>query len=343
MISNFADYAYSAAFGAQCDISIVVPVFNEEDSLKIFHQRLVDQLIDTNLDWEIIYVDDGSQDQSRHYIKAFRLQFPNISLLCLSRNFGKENAMSAGLKVSRGNAVIIMDADLQDPPSLLPRMIAEWRKGSDVVNMRRSSRQGESFLKKITSRLFYKVINQIGEIEIPEGVGDFRLLSRRVVDILNQLPESNRFMKGLFSWVGYKQVTLEFDRDSRIAGKTKWNYWKLWNFALEGITGFSSAPLKLASYIGFFCAFGSLTYAVYFLIKTAVIGDTTPGFPTLVITILTLGGIQLMAIGVLGEYLGRLFTESKKRPLFLIDEYLPPRNISSAIRPTIIVPKQYEI
>lgn len=308
----------------RCDLSVIVPVYNEEETLPIFNREIVDCLEELNLEWEIIYVDDGSHDRSRQYIKAFRSQFPNVSILCFSRNFGKESAMSAGLRVARGDAVVIMDADLQDPPGVLPQMISAWKDGADIVNMRRRCRKGESVTKKVTSHLFYKVINRISDIEIPEGIGDFRLLSRRVVDALNQLPEVNRFMKGLFSWVGFRQITLDFDRDPRVAGHTKWNYWKLWNFALEGITSFSTAPLKIATYSGFFCAFGAFLYALQFLVKTLLFGDPVSGFPTLIITILVLGGTQLMAIGVLGEYLGRLFCESKKRPLYLIDEYLPP-------------------
>jgi hypothetical protein len=217
-----------------------------------------------------------------------------------------------------------MDADLQDPPSELPKMVEAWKNGADVVNMRRRSRKGESVMKRLTADLFYSFINKISDIEIPKGIGDFRLLSRRAVDSLNQLPEANRFMKGLFSWVGFRQVILEFDRDPRVAGQSKWNYWKLWNFALEGITSFSTAPLKLATYFGLFCSLSAFAYAFYFLVKTLAFGDAIPGFPTLIVTVLMLGGAQLMAIGLLGEYLGRVFIESKKRPLFLVDEYLPP-------------------
>ena len=306
-------------------LSIVVPVFNEQETLFMFHAAVVKELISMSIDWEVIYVDDGSQDDSASIIKKFCQQRSNVSLLRFSRNFGKESAMSAGLRLSNGEAVVIMDADLQDPPSVLPKMLEAWQAGADVVNMRRRSRQGETLTKKITAGLFYKVMNTMANFYVPEGIGDFRLLSRRAVEALNSLPESNRFMKGLFSWIGFHQVILSYDRNPRVAGHTKWNYWKLWNFALEGITSFSTAPLKFATYTGFICALGAFLYAMFFLLKTIFVGDNTPGFPTLIITILFLGGAQLMATGILGEYLGRLFIESKKRPLYLIDEYIPPQ------------------
>jgi len=308
-----------------CELSIIVPVHNEQEVLPKFHQVLISSLEALRFSWEIIYVDDGSTDNSNHIIKQLRLQYPQISLLSLSRNFGKESAMSAGLRISRGNAIIILDADLQDPPELIGEMIRLWKAGADVVNMRRISRKGESRAKKFTACVFYRVINRLADIVIPRDIGDFRLLSRRVVDALNQLPETNRFMKGLFSWVGYQQVTLDYERDPRHAGETKWNYWKLWNFALDGITSFSIAPLKFATYSGLICATGAFVYALFFLIKTLLLGVTTPGFPTLIITVLILGGSQLVAIGLLGEYMGRLYMESKKRPLFLIDEYIPSK------------------
>ena len=320
--------------GEYVGISIVVPVFNESDALPFFHREIVKRLDTIGLEWEVIYIDDGSTDRSRDIIKRFSACYSNISLLSFSRNFGKESAMSAGLKISQGQAVVIMDADLQDPPSVLPEMVNAWQNGADIVNMRRRCRLGESWLKKVTARSFYYLINRISDIDIPEGIGDFRLLSRRVVDALNQMPEANRFMKGLFSWVGYRQTILDFDRDPRIAGKTKWNYWKLWNFALEGITSFSTAPLKIATYTGFLSAMGAFLYALYFLVKTLIFGDSTPGFPTLIITVLVLGGIQLMAIGILGEYVGRLFIQAKQRPAYFVDEYLPARRFNkTSFRP----------
>ncbi|MFA7553331.1 MAG: glycosyltransferase family 2 protein [Spongiibacteraceae bacterium] len=315
-----------------CDISIVVPAYNEQEVLPLFHRRLLASLKKLNTRWEIIYVDDGSTDNTVAILKQLHSVTENVGVLQLSRNFGKEQAMSAGLKQAKGNAVIIIDADLQDPPELIPSMVARWREGADVINMRRSSRQGESVFKRATAHCFYRVINKLSREEIATNVGDFRLFSRRVVDALNQLTESNRFMKGLFSWVGFDQVIMDYHRDPRAAGETKWNYWKLWNFALEGITSFTTAPLKVATYVGFLSAIFSFSYAFYFVFKTMFIGDTVNGFPTLIVTILMLGGLQLIAIGVVGEYLGRIFIESKNRPLFLIDAYMLPRRDLSSIK-----------
>lgn len=305
-------------------LTIIVPAFNEEEVLPIFHQRLVDALSFLSNNWEVLYIDDGSSDKTVEIIKSLQLTQATVSLAKLSRNFGKEAAVSAGLKLARGEAVIVIDADLQDPPELIPQMMAVWQQdGADMVNMRRRTREGETWFKKTTAHAFYRVINQLSEVEIPADVGDFRLISRRAVDALNQLPETNRFMKGLFAWVGYKQVTVEYDRQPRAAGNTKWHYLKLWNFALEGITGFSVAPLKIATYAGFISAVGAFIYALVFFIKTLMFGDPVQGFPTLIVTILILGGLQLMATGILGEYIGRLFIESKQRPLYLLDEYSP--------------------
>jgi glycosyltransferase involved in cell wall biosynthesis len=309
---------------AACSISIIVPVFNEEEVLLIFHQRLLRCLSSLQRTWEVIYIDDGSSDGSNKILRQLHAVTPQIGVLSLSRNFGKENAMSAGLRESNGEAVIIIDADLQDPPELIPAMVSAWQEGAEVVNMQRKKRHGESLAKRVTAHTFYRIMNMVSDVAVQQDVGDYRLLSRRVVNVLNHLPESNRFMKGLFAWVGYKQITLEYDRDPRAAGATKWNYWKLWNFALEGITGFSTAPLKIASYAGFISAVSAFVYATYFLIKTLLVGETVTGFPTLIITILFLGGLQLMASGVIGEYLGRMFVESKNRPLYLVDQYLPP-------------------
>lgn len=302
-------------------LSVIVPVFNEEDVLLIFHRRLVSTLSKLNDDFEIIYIDDGSTDNTPQVLKQLRLLSPHVGIARFSRNFGKEAAMSAGLRLTQGKAIIVIDADLQDPPELIPEMLAAWSKGADVVNMRRRERDGESWFKKATAHAFYRVINRLSEVPIPEDVGDFRLLSRRAVDALNQLSERNRFMKGLFAWIGYPQVTLEYDRNARAAGQTKWRYWHLWNFAIEGITGFSVAPLKAATYFGFSCAGFALVYASYFLFKALFLGDMVRGFPTLIVTILFLGGLQLISLGVIGEYLGRLFVESKRRPLYLLEEY----------------------
>ncbi len=311
-------------------LTVIVPAFNEQEVLPIFHQRLVNALAENSNSWEVLYIDDGSSDHTVDIVKLLQITNPMVSLAKLSRNFGKEAAVSAGLKLARGEAVIVIDADLQDPPELIPEMIAVWqRDGADMVNMRRRTREGETWFKKATAHAFYRVINRLSDVTIPEDVGDFRLISRRAVDALNLLPETNRFMKGLFAWVGYKQVTVEYDRQPRAAGNTKWHYVKLWNFALEGITGFSVAPLKIATYAGFISAAGAFIYALIFFVKTLVFGDPVQGFPTLIVTILMLGGLQLMATGILGEYLGRLFIESKQRPLYLLDEYTPAQFLSN--------------
>ena len=317
-----------------CLLSVIVPAYNEEEVLPIFHGRLVAALANiTELAgrWEVVYVNDGSKDGTLHILKELQRTNPAVGVAALSRNFGKEAAMSAGLKLARGDAVILIDADLQDPPELIGEMVRVWQQGADVVNMKRSSRQGETWFKKASAAWFYKVINWLSEVHIPENVGDFRLLSRRAVDALNQLPESNRFMKGLFAWIGYKQVVVEYVRHPRAAGETKWPYFKLLNFAIEGITGFSVVPLRLASYAGFLTAFSAFVYALFLLVKTLTIGDSVKGFPTLILTILILGGLQLMAMGIIGEYLGRLFMESKRRPLFLIDEYIAPQVVANVV------------
>lgn len=313
-------------------LSVVVPAFNEENVLAAFHRRLVAALGSINGTWEIIYVDDGSTDTTPQLLKRFQAGEPAVGFLRLSRNFGKEAAMSAGLQLARGQAVVVIDADLQDPPELIPRMLDAWRQGADLVNMRRRDRNGETWFKRRTAYLFYRLINRLSEVPIPEEVGDFRLLSRRAVDSLNEMPERNRFMKGLFAWIGYAQITLDYDRQPRAAGHTKWRFPKLLNFALEGITSFSTVPLKLATYAGFASAAAAFIFALNFLIKTLTVGEPVQGFPTLIVSILLLGGLQLMAIGVLGEYLGRLFMESKRRPLYLIDEYRP----AAALQPVAI-------
>jgi glycosyltransferase involved in cell wall biosynthesis len=245
--------------------------------------------------------------------------------------------MSAGLREARGLATVIIDADLQDPPELIPAMLDAWRRGADVVNMRRCDRAGESWLKRATAHAFYRVMNRLGDVSIPVDTGDFRLLSRRALDALNSLPERNRVMKGLFAWIGFRQHTIEYGRDARAAGASKWGYWKLWNLALEGITGFSTGPLKVATYIGFLTAASAFVYAAFVFAKTLLLGDPVPGFPTLIVVISFLGGLQLMAIGVLGEYVARLFVESKNRPLYLVEELHPPASVARVSRSCGIV------
>jgi len=248
---------------------------------------------------------------------------PRVSLLRLSRNFGKELALTAGLDQVDSDAAVVLDADGQDPPELLPQFVERWRAGADVVYGRRSSRRDDTWLKRSTARAFYKVIHRLSDTDIPSDAGDFRLISRRVLEALRSLRERQRFMKGLFAWVGYPQVAVDYERPPRIAGHTKFNYWRLWNFALEGITGFSTAPLRAATYIGLVSAVFAFGYGGWIVFKTLAWGDRVAGWPTLMAVVLFLGGVQLVALGVIGEYLGRLFLESKQRPLYLVRDWRP--------------------
>jgi glycosyltransferase involved in cell wall biosynthesis len=305
-------------------LSVIVPVRNEEAVLPELHRRLMQSVGSTAGGFEILYVDDGSTDRTRELLDLACRRDARVGYVRLSRNFGKEAAVSAGLREARGEATVVIDGDLQDPPELIPSMLAAWRAGADVVNMRRRARAGESWLKRATAFAFYRVMNRLSEVPIPVDTGDFRLLSRRAVDAINAMPERNRVMKGLFAWIGFNQATIDYDRDPRAAGRSKWRYWKLWNLALEGITGFSVAPLKVATYVGFVTAFSAFAFAAFMFVKTLAFGDPARGFPTLIVVISFLGGLQLMAIGVLGEYLARLFVESKGRPLYLVDESRAP-------------------
>jgi glycosyltransferase involved in cell wall biosynthesis len=310
--------------GRRPSLSVVVPVYDEEAVLPEFHRRLAAVLDAVPADVEIVYVNDGSRDGSMATLVALHGSDARVSVVDLSRNFGKEVAMSAGLDHARGDAVVVIDADLQDPPELIPEMMAAWQEGCDVVLMRRARRADESWLKKATAHAFYRAIGSIGTIDIPPNVGDFRLLSRRAVDALTRFPERSRFMKGLFAWIGFPCKEITYDRDGRYAGRTKWNYWRLWNFALEGITSFSVVPLKIASYVGFVTALVAFAYGVFVIGKTLLFGDPVRGYPTLVVLVLFLGGLQLMALGIIGEYLARMFIEVKQRPLYLVARKLAP-------------------
>jgi len=310
------------AAARRSSLSVVVPVYNEQDVLPEFHRRLA-KVLDSLGAAEIIYVNDGSGDRSMALLAELHHGDPRVAVVDLSRNFGKEIAMTAGLDHARGDAVVIIDADLQDPPELIPEMVAAWREGHDVVLMRRRSRSQESWFKRTSARAFYRTMHKLGAIDIPEDVGDFRLLSRRAVDAVRRFPERSRFMKGLFAWIGYPCREIEYDRAGREAGTTTWSYWRLWNFALEGITSFSALPLKLASYVGLVTAVVSFTYGAFVIGKTLLYGDPVRGYPTLVVVVLFLGGLQLMALGIIGEYLARMFIEVKQRPLYLVQQSLP--------------------
>lgn len=306
-------------------LSLVIPVFNEEDVIARFEQRLRQVLNDLRFETEVIYVDDGSTDGSSTLLEEARVRDPRVGVVRLSRNFGKEMAMTAGLRATSGACVIVMDVDLQDPPEQISRMIAAWQAGHDVVNMRRLSRDGESWVKRATASVYYKALNRFGDIPIPVDVGDFRLLSRRAVDALNRLPENNRYMKGLFAWVGFRQTTLDYERRPRAAGKAKQNYRRLFALAAQGVTSFSVMPLRLAFVTGLIAAAIAFCLTAFYVGKTLIFGDPVHGFPTLVVAILILGGLNLLGLGVLGEYIGRLFLEAKRRPLYLVDEFMAPR------------------
>jgi glycosyltransferase involved in cell wall biosynthesis len=303
-------------------VSVVVPAFNEADGLRQFHQRLAAALAEGE-SWEVIYVDDGSSDDTLAVMEALRGADSRVGVLGLSRNFGKEIAISAGLDHAAGDAVVVIDADLQDPPEVIPELIARWRDGFDMVAARRRSRAGETWLKRGTAYGFYRLMRGMGDLKLPEDTGDFRLMSRRVVDAVRQLREQHRFMKGLFAWVGYPTAYVLYDRECRHAGISKWTYWRLWNLALEGITSFTVLPLKCATYAGLAVAALSAIYALQVIVKTMIIGNPVAGYPSLMTVVLFLGGVQLMFLGVIGEYLGRVFNETKQRPLYLVERYIP--------------------
>ncbi|MEH6582261.1 MAG: glycosyltransferase family 2 protein [Halioglobus sp.] len=304
-------------------LSIIVPAYNEASVLPAFHSTLLDVMAETGMDFEIIYIDDGSSDGTIDVLHALRDQLDAVSIIELSRNFGKEVAISAGLDYCSGDAVVIIDADLQDPPELIHEFLREWRNGYDVVYGRRSQREGETWLKTATAKCFYRVINRLSDVEIPRDTGDFRLLSRRAVEALVSLTETHRYMKGLYAWIGFPHKEILYERKARAAGTTKWNYWKLWNFALEGITSFSDVPLKLSTYLGIATSGIAFLYGLYFLWRTLVFGNPVPGYPSLILVVLFLGGVQLICLGIIGEYLARTYNESKGRALYFVKGYHP--------------------
>lgn len=310
--------------------TVVVPVYNEGDGLRAFHDRLstaMDGVVQRvhGESWEVIYVNDGSTDASLMVLERLCEAERNCAVLNLSCNFGKEIAMTAGLDHASGAAVIVIDADLQDPPELIPELVAAWRAGWDMAYAQRRARAGETWLKRVTAQGFYRVMHQLGGVRMPRDTGDFRLMSRRVVDALLQLREQHRFMKGLFAWVGFPSIAVPYDRAPRHAGRSSFNYWKLWNFALEGITGFTVMPLKVATYLGMLTALAALVYGAIMVVRTLLYGNAVPGYPSLLVIVLFLGGLQLMTLGVIGEYLGRVFNETKQRPLYLVERFTPSR------------------
>ena len=299
-------------------VSIIIPCHNEAGNLATLYARVRAVMDPSGESWEMICVNDGSSDDTLLQLIALHRQDPRIRVIDLSRNFGKEAALTAGLDAARGEAAIPLDADLQDPPELIPDLLAQWREGFDVVNAVRLSRDGESWIKRASAHLFYRIINRLSDVEIPPDTGDFRLLSRPVLDTLRTLPERRRFMKGLFAWVGFRSTNIYYHRAPRHTGKTTWNYWRLWNFAVEGITSFSQVPLQLAAYLGVLVSLLAFLYALWLVASTLIYGNPVKGYPSIMVTLLFLGGVQLMALGVIGEYLGRIYEESKQRPVYLI-------------------------
>ena len=310
------------------ELSIIVPCYNESEVVENFFSAMVGNngiLNNLGLNCELVFINDGSKDNTLELLKAQKEIYSNksnldIKIVNLSRNFGKEAAMSAGFSVASGEAIVPMDADLQHPASLIPKFVELWRQGYDVVLAKRVNRQDESALKRFCSSIFYKLNNKISEIEIPQNVGDFRLFTKKVLNAINSLPENQRFMKGIFAWVGFRSITIEYEEQERIAGSSKFNGWKLWNFALQGITGFGTLPLRIWTYIGFIVSFLAFIYASFLILRTLIMGIDLPGYASLVVIILFLGGLQLIGIGILGEYVGRIYMESKRRPPFIIDE-----------------------
>ena len=303
--------------------SVVIPVFEEADGIEQFHARLVPVMSGLGESWEAVYVNDGSRDGSLRVLERLQQVDRRIALLNLSRNFGKEVATTAGFDYARGEAVIIIDADLQDPPEVIPALVDGWRRGSDVVYAQRRVREGDTWLKKLSAQLFYTFMHGIGEVEMPRNAGDFRLLSRRAVDALRQLRERHRFMKGLFAWIGLPSTAVQYDRAPRARGRSKWSYWRLWNLALEGITSYTIMPLKVATYLGLLVALLAVVYGGFIILGTLLFGNRVPGYPSLMAVILFMGGAQLVTLGVIGEYLGRVFNETKNRPLYLVERYTP--------------------
>ena len=303
-------------------ISVLIPAYNEEPVLDKLFTRLANLANDTkNYEFEFLFVNDGSKDKTLEIIKGYAETDPRVSFINFSRNFGKEIGMIAGLDHVQGDATVIIDADLQDPPELIPEMIKLWEEGYDDVYAKRRSRDGESWLKKFTSKAYYKTLQKVTHVPIQEDTGDFRLLDRRVVDAITQFRDSQRNAKAIFSWVGFHKKEILYDRDPRAAGETKWNYIKLVNLALDGITSFTTAPLRISTYVGALVSFATFVYLVFLVVRTIFFGTDLAGYPSMMAVILFLGGVQLLSLGIIGEYIGRIFNETKQRPLYLIEEY----------------------
>ncbi|NEQ67213.1 MAG: glycosyltransferase family 2 protein [Symploca sp. SIO2D2] len=292
---------------------------NEEESMDAFFSRVESVMAAEGYHYEIVCINDGSRDRTLEGLIAHRRRNPAVKIVDFSRNFGKEAALTAGIDFSTGAAVIPIDADLQDPPELIPQLVEKWREGYHCVYATRADRTSDSYLKRKTAERFYRSFNAISEIAIPYNAGDFRLIDRKVVDTLKRMPERNRFMKGIFSWVGFKQTSIEYARPEREQGESAFGFWRLWNFALDGFTSFSTVPLRIWSYIGVFISGIAVVYAVFIISRTLMQGIDVPGYASLLVVTLILGGLQLFTLGVFGEYLGRVYLESKNRPLYLVN------------------------
>jgi len=301
-------------------ISVVAPCFNEFETLDLFKDAVTKALLRTGCPYELVFVDDGSTDGTREKLAAFANGKAEIKVIVFSRNFGKEAALSAGLDHATGDVVIVMDVDLQDPPELILEFLAKWREGFDVVYGKRQDRRADTLAKRFTAGGFYRLFNKLSGVKIPANTGDYRLMDRKVVDAIKALPERSRFMKGLFAWVGYRATGVSYARPARAAGETKFNYWRLWNFAIDGFVSFSTAPLRVWTYIGGVVAFFSFAYASFIILRTVITGVDVPGYASLTTFVLFLGGIQIISVGVLGEYISRLFIEVKQRPIYIVDE-----------------------
>lgn len=308
-------------------ITIMIPTYNEQDVLPQLFTRLNKLATNnSNYDFEFLFINDGSKDKTITMIEQESEKNSRISYINLSRNFGKEIAMLAGFDYSKGDAVVIIDADLQDPPELIPEMIKYWEQGYDDVFARRNNRKGETWLKKSTSRWFYNILAKLAHVEIQRDTGDFRLLDRKAIEALKTLRESNRYTKGMFSWIGFKKKEITYDRDPRAAGETKWNYRKLTNLAIEGITSFTTAPLRISTYAGFFVSFAAFAWVIYLVIRKIFFSVDMSGYTSIMAAILFIGGVQLIAIGIIGEYIGRIFNETKNRPVYFTQDVKEYKN-----------------
>lgn len=312
--------SFNKAAAQQPLVSIVVPAYNELAVLPVLYQRLSILLKALPIRYEIVLVDDGSSDGSGQYIVELAARVAGVRAIRLSRNFGKEAALTAGIEHAKGDAIIVLDADLQDPPELIPDMLEAWQQGADVVTMKRRSRMGETAAKKFSAHVFYRLLNSISTISIPQDTGDFRLMSRKAVDALAQLPERNRYMKGLFAWIGMPTTVIEYDRAPRAAGISHWDYLALLRLAFEGVTSFSAAPLRIAMVTGLIAAFGGMIFGGWIITKTLILGEVVQGYPSLIAIITFLCGIQLISVGLLGEYVGKTYIEAKQRPVYLIGD-----------------------